>query len=509
MKAAASQTMYTSEEMANHPGNMYNAFYLIVLLLLLPGCTEEEQTPPTPRQCIDCHAVHTDRNHQQACVSCHKGNNQAESKEAAHVGYVPAPAHPDHLAASCGPCHADIADRIADSVHFTLADSTNLFRRAFGAETDLADFRATPKNISPASALELADDLLRRRCFLCHPYSAGDAYPAVSHGTGCASCHMAFSEGKAVSHNLEKPGDAQCLSCHYGNYVGFDYFGRFEHDLTVEYRTPYTTKNKYFRPYGVEYHQLQADIHHLRGMLCIDCHTGRELMRQGDEKPSCAGCHDGEELMHSLPAGVEKLQDSYILHGRNGTDHPLPPMRHPAHEGQTEKVACQACHAQWTFNDVGKHFLRSDTDEFEVWSHLSVQGSFEIETIIDHNNDFDQTELPAEMTDKLTGEAETGLWHKGFTMRRWENVLLGRDGKGRISPMRPLLDYSLSWIDKDEAVRFDSVPSSAPDRGLRPYVPHTTGPAGLFYQERLAKFLDKERSAAVQSMAAEPINAPD
>lgn len=113
------------------------------------------------------------------------------------------------------------------------------------------------------------------------------------------------------------------------------------------------------------------------------------------------------------------------------------------------------------------------------------------------------------MTDKLTGEPEIGLWHKGFTMRRWEEILLGRDDEGRISPMRPLLDYSLSWIDEEENVRFDSVPSSAPGGGMRPYVPHTTGPAGLFYQERLARFLAKERSADAESIAPRPINASD
>jgi hypothetical protein len=138
-----------------------------------------------------------------------------------------------------------------------------------------------------------------------------------------------------------------------------------------------------------------------------------------------------------------------------------------------------------------------------------VQGSFEIETIVDHNNDFDNTELPAEMTDKLTGEAETGLWHKGFVMRRWEDIRLGRDDQGRISPMRPLLDYSLSWIDEDEDVRFDSVPSSAPNKGLRPYVPHTTGAAGLFYQERLTRFLAAERSGAAASITPRSIDVPD
>jgi hypothetical protein len=492
---------------ATHWANMIRASSLMVLFffLLLPGCTGEGNKTVSLFQCIDCHtAVHPDPNHQQSCVSCHQGNDRANDKASAHLGYVPSPAHPDHLVKACGPCHGEITAGITGSLHFTLHNSTNLARKAFGAENDLASFLETPKNNSPETELELLDDLLRRRCFRCHPYSSGDAYPAVGHGTGCAACHMVFEEGKWTTHTLQKPGDAQCLSCHYGNYVGFDYHGRFEHDFNYEYRTPFTTKNKHFRPYGVEYHQLKADIHQLRGMLCIDCHRGRELMGQGGEKPSCNGCHRRQALEHSLPADVEERQGEFILHGRDGKDHPIPLLQHPAHDRETQDISCQACHAQWTFNDSGRHFLRSDTDDFDEWAYLSVQGSFEMETIIEHNSDFDKTELPAQMTDKLTGKPATGLWHKGYLMRRWETVVLGRDDNGTITTMRPVLDYFLSWIDEEETVRFDSVQSQAANQCLRPYVAHTTGPAGLFYQERIARFLAGERSAAASPASPEP-----
>jgi hypothetical protein len=479
---------------------MNNAFYLMVLLLMFSGCTGDEDRTVSLLACVDCHTIHSDPNHQQSCISCHKGNDQAKDRDSAHVGYIPSPAHPEHLVESCGPCHAEITGKIGDSMHFTLNNSTNLFRKAFGAENELARFLDTPKKSDPENILELADDLLRRRCFQCHPYNSGDNFPSVTHGTGCASCHMVFTEGKVESHSFQKPGDEQCLSCHYGNYVGFDYYGRFEHDLNYEYRTPFTTKNRHFRPYGVEYHQLKPDVHQVRGMLCIDCHRGEELMEQEGKKPSCKACHSRKELQRSLPADIEKREDGlFILHARDGKDHSIPLMQHPAHEGQNENISCQACHAQWTFNDFGKHFLRSDTDDFNDWSYLSVQGNSEIETIIENNTDFDKEELPARMTDKLTGESSTGLWHKGYTMRRWETPMLGRDENGAITTMRPQLDYSLSWIDEDETVRFDSVQSQTKNSGIRPYVPHTTGPAGIFYKERIQQFLARERSAAESS----------
>jgi len=469
---------------------------LMALLCVLSGCKGDEQKIVSLLQCTDCHTEHQDANHQQSCVSCHKGVTPAEDRDSAHLGYVPDPAHPDHLAENCAPCHGEITGQIKNSLHFTLAKSTNLFRKAFGGRIALSSFLETPKSNAPESPLQLADDLLRRRCFRCHPYSSGDPYPAVRHGTGCAACHMAFTDGKAASHDLQQPGDAQCLSCHYGNYVGFDYYGRFEHDFNYEYRTPFTISDTSFRPYGVEYHQLQPDIHQVRGMLCIDCHSGRELMQTGAEKPSCAACHSSESLQHSLPALVENRQGTFILHGRNGKDHTIPLMHNSAHRQQRDKMSCQVCHAQWVFNDFGKHYLRSDTEDFGPWANLSVQGDFEIETILKNNNDFDKTELPPIMTDKITGEPSVGLWYKGYTMRRWETPLLGRDDNDRITTMRPILDCFLSWIDAEEEVRFDSTPSGAANKGLRPYVPHTTGPAGLFYRERIEQFLAKEASTA-------------
>jgi len=475
---------------------MNRALFLILLFSFVPGCKADKPTAVALYKCVDCHPVHTDTNHQQACISCHKGNNKAKDKDEAHTGYVPLPAHPDAMAETCGPCHPEITDRVSGSIHFTLGKSTNLFRKSFGAEKELHSFRETPKKSVPETALELADDLLRRRCFRCHPYNSGDPYPAVKHGTGCAACHIAFADGKPEPHFLQSPGDAQCMSCHYGNYVGFDYYGRFEHDFNAEYRTPFTTTQKYFRPYGVEYHQLKADVHQSRGLLCIDCHSGRELMGAGEKKPSCKSCHQLEELQRSLPARVEDRLGLFLLRGHDGKDHPLPLMQHPAHQKYSATVSCQACHAQWTFNDFGKHFLRSDNDDFDMLANLATQGSFEIETIVRNNNDFDKTELPGQMTDKLTGEPEPGLWYKGFSMRRWETVLLGRDDSGRITTMRPMLDFYLSWIDADDRVLFDSVGSQVANGGVRPYVPHTTGPAGFFYRERLERFLVEERAAA-------------
>jgi hypothetical protein len=500
---------YKQSIMAAHPARQ--ALFLLCLapLLLFAGCGPAETPVKMARQgCLDCHQVELDPPHQLACTSCHRGEDPAEGQAEAHRGLLAKPAHPEHLEESCGSCHPQAVAAIGTSSHFTLPRTTNLTRAAFGATAPLASYRDTPVVETPQTPLELADDLLRRRCFRCHPASAGDAYPAVGRGTGCAACHLPFADGRLVSHRFAPPGDRQCLSCHYGNYVGFDYYGRFEHDFNREYRTPFLVEASTLRPYGVEFHQLQADVHHLAGMVCIDCHRSDELMTSGGAKPSCLGCHlpaTSPTASPPSPPRVSREAAGAVHLGQDGRKRPIPPASHPAHHGERrEAIACQSCHAQWAFNDVGKHYLRQDSDDLYDWWALAVQGSLAVERLVGNNTDFTREEWPVMMPDGLNGEERPGIWLKGFTMRRWETVQLGRDGAGRITPLRPVLDIALSWLDEEEVVRFDAVLAKSDHGGLRPYVPHTTGPAGIFAEERITAFLRREEAAKQQAAQPEP-----
>ncbi len=386
---------------------------------------------------------------------------------------------------------------MAQSIHFTLTHEVNLVRKAFGAKETLIALTQVPIADAPKNPLQLADDLLRRRCLRCHPYSSGDPYPLVGHGTGCAACHLDFTNGSPTSHTfLATPSDKQCLQCHYGNWVGTDYHGRFEHDFNEEYRTPYTSKEPFTRPYGVEFHQLTPDIHQQRGMICVDCHGGAELMNsRKDAAIHCQDCHLQESLASSLPFNVSRKEGRYLLHAKgDNLQHVIPLMRDPAHDAFNDQVTCQACHAQWAFNDTGTHLLRNDTTENDAFWRLTTQGSWEVEHILTYNQDPDaSTTLAPIMRDKINGTEKKGIWHQGYTMRRWETVQLGRDADGRISVMRPILDLHLSWLDEEHKVRFDAIQAQTADKGLQPYTPHTTGSAGMFYRQRLQDFYRLEK----------------
>ena len=484
--------------------------FLFLVLSMLCGCqgeetarsdkTEGKQVANAPQQkgCVACHPeVVLTAPHDLACVTCHRGNPEGIQQENAHAGLIARPAHPDHMHETCGKCHSDLVLESTGSLHFTLRNEVNQVRVHFGAAAPLASLTEIPVISEASSPLELADDMLRRRCLRCHLYSAGDDYPLTRRGTGCAACHLAFAEGKPQNHQLlALPTDQQCLSCHYGNVVGADYYGRYEHDYNWEYRTPYVTREPYIRAYGVEYHDLVPDIHQQRGLACIDCHRGHQIMSGGGSRLTCGTCHHlAQSGDGPLPGNVVRDKDALVLtSARDGKKHVIPPLTHPAHAQYGQQVTCQVCHAQWGFNDSTTHLMRSETDDFLPWERLTVQGRSEVEQLLDHNLNSGKEELAPMMRDAITGEARPGVWYQGFTQRRWENLLIRRDSDGVVKVFRPVLDLRLSAVASDETVLLDNVAGSGP--GLLPYTPHTTGAAGMFYQNRFAGFLEPPLPAA-------------
>lgn len=395
----------------------------------------------------------------------------------------------------CGRCHQDLVEACAQAPHFTMRNEVNLVRAHFGADSPLADLTEIPVVDTPDTPLQLADDMLRRRCLRCHVYSNGDAYAYTRRGSGCAACHMAYTDGELKSHAMIRtPPDQQCLSCHYANFVGFDYYGRYEHDFRDDFRTPWVTSAPFARPYGVEYHELAPDIHQQRGLACIDCHGGDQLMTNG-KSPSCAACHQRPARGATpLPANVRIVENSLILTAAlTNQEHVVPQLKHPAHARYGEQVACQVCHAQWSYNDSPTHLLRVDLDEYDDWDSLTVQSSHEIEQLLDHNLYSLEDELDPAMRDNITGEKRVGLWYKGFGERRWESIVILRDKDDIIKVFRPILNVRLSAIDADENVLFDNISGNGPQ--WLPYTPHTTGRAGLFFQIRFSGLLDERNQA--------------
>ena len=473
---------------------------LVILLLALgSGCSKGEDAgrgdissandkQPAMQGCRGCHLLSLGQSHAFSCDECHRGDAQANDKNAAHAGLVKQPAHPERMTDLCGRCHSTMVQQAASTSHFAVANKVNLVRRAFGAKDDVASLTAISQHNEPDNPLQLAEDLLRRRCLRCHLYSTGDSYPATRHGAGCAACHLVYANGQLSDHQfLARPTDQQCLSCHYGNRVGADYFGRFEHDINWDYRTPFqATKGEVVQPYGVGYHQLAPDLHQQAGMACIDCHGGQELMA-GGARLSCRDCHD-RDLGSRAPSSLTETEGRRLLTTvSTGKRLEVPVMKDPTHDRYGEKVACQVCHSQWSFGDRGNHLLRQDDPDYEPWQALTRQGNAEIEAQLEAALFQDAADTQATMTDGITASASPGIWLQAYELRRWEEINTCFDDQGILQVCRPILDLHLSYVDQSGEVVYDGVRPLAGTQVMLPYTPHTTGRAGAFYHQRLSR----------------------
>lgn len=476
------------------------ATILILPILILPGCGKDQSKNSAPDKpsppkapavisktgCEPCHPLSLRGKHASlTCPSCHDGNDQTNERKAAHFKLTTDPAHPASMGRKCGNCHTQTAT-VGKTSHFTLNNEINLVRRHFGAGQDLSDLHEIPIVNNPVTPLQLVDDLLRRRCLRCHVYYKGDEYSQVQHGTGCGACHLKYKNGKLVSHEfIRQPTDDLCLSCHYGNRVGSDYYGRFAHDFKHEYRTPYLPDGSYPpRPYGVEQHRLSPDIHQLAGMTCTDCHVS---MHEGIKMRtiSCEACHL-RQTNQPPPAPHLKLAEGQLIltTRQKGLSLKVPPAHRPFHDNYREQASCTVCHAQWTYNDQESNLLRIDHAEYEEWDELFVQDSAEVEVILLNSIYGDEVMSPV-MTDKINGQTRPGLWLKGFRTRRWEVPLVTADQEGKLQTVRPVLDLHLSWVNEENETVFDNISGKkAPNR---PYTPHTIGKAGAFYRQRLSR----------------------
>ncbi|WP_339138100.1 MAG: hypothetical protein WGN25_07765 [Candidatus Electrothrix sp. GW3-4] len=453
--------------------------------------------------CQACHSeIQLDSAHDLACTDCHQGNNATNDQGLAHQGMISQAASPANMQATCGTCHPEQLQRCGQSGHFSMRNAVNLVREHFSL-SPLNNLTEIPENEQPPQTKEeLVNDLLRRQCLRCHVYSTGDNYPYVRHGTGCAACHLQYTEGKLTSsgegkenHAFLRPNDRQCLSCHYGNHVGMDFYGGHEQDHDWSYRTPFATRAPFLRPYGIELHNLAPDIHQQRGMTCLDCHNGTEL---AGESPSvqCVDCHapDGPPALASLRTEGEKI---FLTLQNDKKERLVPRLQHPAHAKYKDQVTCQVCHAQWTFHDRATHLLLSYSDDADAWERLAVQSNAEVERFVEHNMYSEEDLLAPSLPDQLNGQRKAGIWYTGFSTRRWENILIRKDTDGIIKVFRPILDLQLSAVDEDDEVLADFDNLTGKDEGLLPYTPHTTGPAGLFYQHRFLHLLpspDAERA---------------
>lgn len=475
-----------------------------------------------PERCLTCHQgiAQISPSHPPeavGCVVCHGGQAMALTKAEAHRGLLGRnPSDLTTARASCGGsenvagrCHAgreepaaNMVERVERTIMATMTGVITSLRVAWAAQDSFHALYASaavndpafPKPPPPGAVSSLlaipggppqnmtqsglADEHWRKFCARCHLRAQREAGPSA-HGAGCAACHGSRTldgryhgadaainrdePGHAASHELfPVPPDEACRRCHNrSGRVGLNYQGWMEDESG---RTPWPNANpQYTLSGGRSVRRLLSDVHAEKGMGCIDCHTGREIM--GDHRIyarmryqteiRCATCHgapgkppsfgppDGTASYEAAygplrqyppltpqsqvgitakgrsfaalrpgPKGAQLLLRSQSAEPRLCTDISSDPKHAlPGHQ----RLACQACHSRWTPQCYGCHdYRRADG---QLWDYSK-------------------------------GKPTPGRWQETRDLYRFLEPLLGVDSRGSITTFVPGCQVMLSVLDQ-------------------------------------------------------------
>ncbi len=471
-----------------------------ILLLVLanlknPAPSPQENAPPsvspvtapsdsTPG-CLTCHkqdqGAPEDPYHRfLPCEACHLGQPEASKKELAHVGLELEPGALDTVELTCAPCHRLETKHVASSLMTTGHGLIAVNRWAFG-EIPQPDGQESFGDLLTLTEATPAQDHLQKLCAGCHlgtrRDNRDDAIQGI--GSGCSACHLSLSSPTTGTHPVltAQVSDESCLGCHSrSGRVSLSYQGLAE----VSGPPAEHCENPVTLFDGRSGCQLEEDLHHRAGLLCVDCHVHSEIMGDGTSyahkedavEIACSTCHEpyaGEDedrwsqvqdpitdLMLALRSQVRGPEEA-VRRGSRGTplwnlrakdDHwilerkhdgqalAIPPTPQDSKHGQPghERLSCTACHSAWAPTCPTCH--TSQDPEQNQWDFAEAK------------------EVP-------------GAWIETNDGMGWGPPSLGIDAHRRISPAIPGM---IAHLDLEEA--------GGENQDLRLFAamdPHTTG----------------------------------
>ncbi len=411
----------------------------------------------TVDMCLSCHKDEKlDPAHDAeviGCSPCHLGNSLAVTKEKAHEGMVLNPGDLRHVAKTCAVegCHPADVHKVKNSLMGTNRGIIGTLLYYWG-ESDSQDTELTVEKLIKTGKTSLALDYYRKLCATCHLWKQKNDLSGIpkffnEKGGGCSACHY-YVPGKTsidelfVSDNeiadtksdkkihpliTKKVHSVNCVRCHNrSGRIGISYMGIFESE---GYGTPYQKGylNSRRLPGSRFYLDIADDVHHQKGMECIDCHTRNEIMGDGTSyahyedqlEISCQVCHSdnpGITRKNNSLTNLEKVDGKVILVGKvDGKKHPVKTVKRgvcdfPAHK----RITCEACHSTWVAQCYGCHAKRDAS-----LTHL----------------------------DKLSLEKTAGQWEEGRSYIRYEQPMLGV-WKNEIVVVTPGCQDIVTAVDK-------------------------------------------------------------
>jgi len=416
-----------------------------------PGCLSchegvEEMHPWEPLSCTDCHGGDGAAEEKERAHVAPKQpvpNDERTVPLAYDLAYRRF-ANPNDLRVvdqTCGRCHRELCANLEKSLHGTTAGhlSDGLYEN--GVTTSKAqryaifpvkdeDGKVPEKAYRSLAQIPAATpdpagpigghfaDLPRKSCMQCHLYSRGVGVrgrlgmDGWYRGDGCSACHVHYADdglSKSKDPTIDKlePGHPRthemtraipteiCTRCHaLDANIGMSFRGLAQLPPGVPGGpdVPGTTKRRIQGQFFLEDPSIcPADVHHARGMHCVDCHNVTDAMGDGNiygemeyaVGVSCQTCHGGfdakADFRTTRGETLEHLRwegETAILRGKvDGKDRVVKQARDvvtPGRPHYNEKAAramtgthgrleCYACHSAWSVNFFGFHFDRNES----------------------------------------------------------------------------------------------------------------------------------------------------
>lgn len=472
----------------------------------------EEIHPWAPVSCVQCHGGDAGAT---AKEKAHVAPRQRLPGDERTLGQGFDPEHlrfldPGNLRAapqSCGPCHSKACEDVPRSLHGTTSGhlGDGLYENGVVAEKHppvsifnvrdaLPDDAKRPEGAVPflrqigafATGGERDrlsthfTDLPRKACMQCHLWSRGRAVRGRAgmdgdyRGEGCSACHVPYADdglsqsrdptanrfepGHPREHRMVRfPDTATCTRCHYGDAsIGLSYRGLGQ-PVPGMPQSPDAPGLHRKRLNGVYYvddpASTPADVHHQRGMHCVDCHTRNDTMGDGflyrrmedAVEIACETCHGTNEAYATgvtrkgtkLPH-LERTAEGTFLVGRvDGKRRRVKQSRDVVRPGSDDynpaaalamnsdhgRVACHTCHSGWNPNFFGFHFDRN-----EAFTQLDILSG-------------------SRTTGRVTTQEKVFSTFKHFSV--------GWDSHGRVAPYMVGFSSMATVHDKDGALLLD------------------------------------------------------
>lgn len=384
--------------------------------------------------CVSCHAqvIGMGEAHAQiGCATCHFGNSQSTDKENAHKGMVLIPGNASNMEQACGVCHSEAVKNIQASMMTTNNGIVSVDKYIFGEVESPDSFEAMTELGHSA-----ADEHLRNLCSRCHlgyEKEHTGAVDELSRGGGCTACHLNYSkEGKEAhttyvndqtllptihpSLDLAIFND-KCFGCHSRsgristNYEGYHETLLHKDDMADVDGYRILQDDRVFKYIG-------EDVHHTKGLLCIDCHTYSDVMGDGKQyaheeeavKISCEDCHGkntntvsvdeldpinkriykSRKYSHSemlvtsnqqvplLNTYIDNIGNAKLIGKKDGEEHLLTVLSSScSREFGHQDLTCSSCHTAWAPQCIGCHVdYDSKANGYDLLTRQYKQGSW-------------------------------------------------------------------------------------------------------------------------------------